>query len=67
MFAYCKKLMDDGVGKYFRIVIKIILHTIQLKISWNQVPIQDFLVVKMLIIWRTGFGLNQAKPIKINK
>lgn len=64
VFAYHKKLMDDRVGKYFWIIIKIILDMIRLKFSCKQVPIQDFWVIKMLIIWRTGFGLNQAKPIK---
>lgn len=56
--------MDDRVGKYFKI-IKIILDMIRLIFSCKQLPIQDFWTVKkMLIIWKTGFGLNQAKPIK---
>lgn len=39
MFAYRKKLMDDRVGKYFKIIIKIILDMIQLQFSWKQAPI----------------------------
>lgn len=45
MFAYYKKLMDDRVGKYFRI-IKIILDMIRLIFSCKQLPIQDFWTVK---------------------
>lgn len=56
--------MDDRAGKYFGIIIKIILDIIRLKFSCKQVPIQDFWVVKKLIICSTGFRLNQEKPIK---
>lgn len=66
MFAYCKKLIDDRVSKYFKTIIKIILDMIQLQFSWKHIPIQytGFLSCKNVNYFKNWFWLSQGKPIK---